>query len=193
MTVLTKAEALQKLLNTGNDVFVHLDSRRSGVFVPETFVRVPQVVLQLGLNLAVPMRRFDTRPDGFVCDLTFSRTPFYCIVPWPAVYIIVTASGNGYHWKSDTPPEVLITSSNTPPAPGLLERTAIARQALLDRNAQHVREDAKRTRTKLVIAGDALVRAGVATTAPAPRSLPKGWRVLEGGKKNLPDGGKEAS
>jgi hypothetical protein len=40
------------------------------------------------------------------CTLSFNRTPFYCVVPWPGVYAMVGDDGRGMVWPDDVPPEV---------------------------------------------------------------------------------------
>jgi stringent starvation protein B len=90
----------------GPSVFVHLDPRRPGVAVPKWFARNPQLVLQVGLNMAIPIPDLKVDDEGISCTLSFSRTPFLCKLPWSAVYALVGEDGRGMIWPNDVPPEV---------------------------------------------------------------------------------------
>jgi stringent starvation protein B len=90
----------------GPSVFVHLDPRRPGVAVPKWFARNPQLVLQVGLNMAIPIPDLKVDDEGISCTLSFSRTPFWCKLPWSAVYALVGEDGRGMIWPNDVPPEV---------------------------------------------------------------------------------------
>jgi stringent starvation protein B len=100
-----KKEVALALLE-GPSLFVHLDPRREGVLVPKWFVSQPQLVLQVGLNMAIPIHDLKVDDDGVSCTLSFSRTPFWCRLPWSAVYALVGEDGRGMVWPQDVPPEV---------------------------------------------------------------------------------------
>jgi stringent starvation protein B len=87
-------------------VYVHLDPRQSEVRVPEWFKKEPQLILQIGLNLAVPIRDLFVDDEGASCTLSFSRSPHSCFMPWPAVYALVGEDGRGMVWPDDVPAEV---------------------------------------------------------------------------------------
>lgn len=91
----------------GPSVFVHLDPRRPGVVVPKWFLGQPQLVLQVGLNMAIPIPDLKVDDDGVSCTLSFSRTPFWCWIPWSAVYALVGEDGRGMVWPNDVPPELV--------------------------------------------------------------------------------------
>jgi stringent starvation protein B len=91
----------------GPSVFVHLDPRRPGVSVPKWFLGQPQLVLQVGLNMAIPIPDLKVDEDGVSCTLSFSRTPFWCCIPWSAVYALVGEDGRGMVWPNDVPPELV--------------------------------------------------------------------------------------
>jgi hypothetical protein len=40
------------------------------------------------------------------CTLSFNRAPFWCRLPWNAVYALVGEDGRGMVWPDDVPPEV---------------------------------------------------------------------------------------
>jgi stringent starvation protein B len=87
-------------------VFLHLDPRVEEVKVPPWFKRQPQLVLQIGLNMPVPIHDLNLDDAGVSCTLSFNRTPHYCHVPWKAIYALVAEDGRGMLWPEDIPPEV---------------------------------------------------------------------------------------
>jgi stringent starvation protein B len=88
-------------------VFVHLDPRAAAVVVPPGFKKQAQLVLQVGLNMPVPIRDLNLDDEGMTCTLSFNRTPFFCVVPWASVYAVVGCDdGRGMIWPDDVPPEV---------------------------------------------------------------------------------------
>ncbi len=102
-----KKEVALALLERGS-VHVHLDPRATGVVVPAWFKRQPQLVLQVGLNMPVPIPDLRVDEDGMSCTLSFNRSPFFCIVPWSSVYAMVGDDGRGMVWPEDVPPEVAL-------------------------------------------------------------------------------------
>ncbi len=93
-------------------MFVHLDPRRSGVTVPKWLSNQPQLVLQIGLNMAIPIPDLKVEDDGLTCTLSFNRSPFWCRLPWNAVYALVGEDGRGMVWPDDVPPEVALQAQN---------------------------------------------------------------------------------
>lgn len=89
-----------------SSVYIHLDPRRDGVRVPPWFRNQPQLVLQVGLNMAIPIPDLGIEDDAVSCTLSFSRSPHFCYVPWPAVYALMGEDGKGMVWPDDIPPEV---------------------------------------------------------------------------------------
>lgn len=87
-------------------MFVHLDPRRDGVSVPDRFRKQPQLVLQLGLNMAVRIPDLEVTEEGITATLSFNRTPHWCGVPWAAVFALVGEDGRGMVWPDDVPPEL---------------------------------------------------------------------------------------
>ena len=97
--------------------FVHLDPRLQGVVVPMTFKSRGQLVLQVGLNMAVPIPDLRVEDDGLSCTLSFSGRPFWCSIPWSAVYAVVGEDGRGMVWPEDLPPELAQQQKAAAPAP----------------------------------------------------------------------------
>lgn len=89
-----------------SSVFVHLDPRMANVVVPVHFKRQPQLVLQIGLNMPVPIPDLHLDDDGMSCTLSFNRSPFHCMVPWRSIYAMVDDEGRAMVWPEDVPPEV---------------------------------------------------------------------------------------
>jgi stringent starvation protein B len=91
----------------GPSLFIHLDPRKAEVIVPLNFKKQPQLVLQVGLNMPVPIPDLFVDDDGLTCTLSFDRRPFWCRIPWGAVYALVGEDGKGMVWPSDVPSEVV--------------------------------------------------------------------------------------
>jgi len=100
-----KKEVALALLERSS-VHLHLDPRASGVVVPSGFKKQPQLVLQVGLNMPVPIPDLRLDEVGMSCTLSFNRSPFYCVVPWGSVSAMVGDDGRGMVWPDDVPPEV---------------------------------------------------------------------------------------
>ncbi len=100
-----KDEVLHALLREGS-VFVHLDPRHEGVVVPRWLAGQPQLVLQIGLNLPIPIPDLHIDEQGWQGTLSFQRTPFTCEVPWNAVYALLGEDGRGMVWPDALPPEL---------------------------------------------------------------------------------------
>lgn len=100
-----KKEVALALLE-GDSVFIHLDPRKEGVVVPRTHGKQPQLVLQIGLHLAIRIPDLTIDDDGVSCTLSFNRAPFWCRLPWGAIYALVGPDGRGMLWPEDVPPEV---------------------------------------------------------------------------------------
>ncbi|MGC4064486.1 MAG: hypothetical protein QM784_07555 [Polyangiaceae bacterium] len=63
-------------------------------------------MLQVGLNMAVPIPDLDVAEPGITCTLSFSRRPFFCSIPWKSVFGLVGEGGPGLVWPDDVPVEV---------------------------------------------------------------------------------------
>ncbi|WP_050435617.1 ClpXP protease specificity-enhancing factor SspB [Chondromyces crocatus] len=101
-----KKEVALALLQRENSVFVHIDPRREGVLVPKWLTKQAQLTLQIGMNMPIPIADLKVEDDGISCTLSFQRTPFWCRMPWNAVWALVGESQRGMVWPEDVPPEV---------------------------------------------------------------------------------------
>ena len=100
-----KAVALDLLERTS--VYVHLDPRRPGVIVPQGFLKQPQLVLQIGLNMAIQIPDLDVGEEGITCTLSFNKRPCFCSLPWSSIYALIGEQGGGMVWPEDVPAEVV--------------------------------------------------------------------------------------
>lgn len=100
-----KRKTLEELLEKGF-VYVHLDPRLKHVRVPKWLRHDAQLVLQVGLNLPIPITDLTVDDTGVGATLSFQRAPHYCHVPWDAVFAIVGENGRGMLWPEDLPEEL---------------------------------------------------------------------------------------
>jgi stringent starvation protein B len=102
-----KKEVALALLERSN-VDVYLDPRAEGVVVPPQFRKEPRLILKIGLNMpvAIPDLRLDD--ESMSCTLSFSRSPFFCVVPWSSVFAMVGDDGRGMVWPDDVPQELAV-------------------------------------------------------------------------------------
>jgi len=95
-----------------SSVFIHLDPRSERVHVPAWFKRQAQLVLQIGLNMPIPIPDLNLDDEGISCTLSFNRSPHYCRLPWASVFALVGEDGRGMVWPDDVPPEVAAQGRN---------------------------------------------------------------------------------
>ena len=107
MPPLPRKQAVALDLLERTSVFVHLDPRRPGVIVPQGFLKQPQLVLQIGLNMAIAIPDLEVGDEGISCTLSFNKRPQFCRLPWSSIYALIGESGGGMVWPEDVPPEVV--------------------------------------------------------------------------------------
>jgi stringent starvation protein B len=156
-------------------VFVHLDPRVAAVVVPPAFKKQAQLVLQVGLNMPVPIRDLQLDDDGMSCTLSFNRTPFFCVVPWASVYAVVGCDdGRGMIWPDDVPPEVAQAQTRTGDGVDRLERREPPKVvAVPERRAEAPKGKRPRKRPALGAVPDVDSSAG-----PSSPSAPKSHRMV---------------
>jgi hypothetical protein len=80
--------------------------------VPEAFRRQPQLILQYGLDMPVPIPDLDVTDEGVTATLSFSRSPHKTHVPWSAVFLVGLTDGQellkAETYQEDVPPGVSI-------------------------------------------------------------------------------------
>jgi stringent starvation protein B len=149
-----KKEVALALLERSN-VDVYLDPRAEGVVVPPQFRKEPRLILKIGLNMpvAIPDLRLDD--DSMSCTLSFSRSPFFCVVPWSSVFAMVGDDGRGMVWPDDVPQELAVrvveeqqkpATAEREPAPAARARGRVVREAEASVGDRPAR--AKRSRKK---------------------------------------------
>lgn len=85
---------------------MHLDPRLEDVVVPQWFKEQPQLVLQIGIDVTLPVRDLRVDEHGVTATLSFNRSPFMCRVPWRSVFALVGDDGRGMVWAESMPVEV---------------------------------------------------------------------------------------
>ncbi len=103
----SKRDVLTAILARG-DAFLHLDARHVDVDVPAWLKGDPNLCLQLGYDLPVPIPDLTLDDTGVRATLSFRREPFLCVVPWAAIFLIVDAESRGMLWEDDAPPETRV-------------------------------------------------------------------------------------
>src|SRR5260370_38770333 len=97
-----KKEVALALLERSS-VYIHLDPRQTPVVVPPWFKKQPQLVLQVGLNMPVPIPDLRLAHDGMSCTLSFNQAPFFGAVPWSSVFAMVGEDGRAMFWPDEVP------------------------------------------------------------------------------------------
>jgi stringent starvation protein B len=102
----SKKQTLLQYLQRGVTM-VHLDARRPGVSVPPQYAHDAHLRLNLSYRYSIPDFEIDER--RVQATLSFSGTPFQCVIPWESVFGITSHSGDGQVWPEDLPTEVMQT------------------------------------------------------------------------------------
>ena len=101
----SKLDVARALMLKGS-LFIHLDPRVDDVSVPPWLRKQPQLVLQVGLEMALPIPDLVVDEQGVQATLSFSRSPFLCVVPWASVFALVGDDGRGLVWPESMPVEI---------------------------------------------------------------------------------------
>lgn len=148
-----KRDVARGLLLRGS-LFVHLDPRNDGAKVPAWLSRQPQLVLQVGLDLPIPIPDLRIDAEGIFATLSFSRTPYACVVPWDSVFALVGEDGRGMVWPEDLPKEIAAEVEREagrrapePPSEELAEVTPLPRDTEKRRPSSRPSAGKKRRRT----------------------------------------------
>jgi stringent starvation protein B len=100
-----KVDICRALLLKGS-VFIHLDPRNGEVVVPDHLRLQPQVVLQIGRDMPVPIPDLRVDEVGVYGTLSFKGILFTCSIPWHAVFAVVGEDAKGIVWSSELPGEL---------------------------------------------------------------------------------------
>ncbi len=104
-TLPSKRDVARQLLLRG-PVLLHLDPRIEGTSVPDWLKEQGHLVLEIGLDLAVPIPDLRVHDDGAEGTLAFGDISHFCVMPWRAIFAVLGADGKGMVWPEDVPPEV---------------------------------------------------------------------------------------
>jgi len=102
----TKRDVADQLLEKGS-IFIHMDPRREKVQCPPWLKSSPRLVLQVGLDMAIPIPDLRIDDEGIFGTLSFSCTPIRCFCPWEAIFALVSDDGVGQMWPESMPAEVV--------------------------------------------------------------------------------------
>jgi stringent starvation protein B len=147
-------------------VYVHLDPRDEAVRVPAWFKKQPQLVLQIGLNMPVPIQDLDVGDEAVSCTLSFSRTPHFCWIPWTSVFALVGENGRGMVWPEDVPKEVAAQAAQQQKKDAAPKLRAVAPD---EKPAEAAKPKKKRVRKSKKADAEATVGSAVKESKPAVR------------------------
>ena len=157
-----KKDVARALLLRGS-VFVHLDPRITGMVVPQWLRNQPQLVLQIGLDMPIPIPDLRVDDDGVYGTLSFQRSPFTCKVPWTGIFALVGEDGRGMVWPEDLPAEIAAE----------VEREVAKKPRLEPIDGERKDDDGERERLSRLADGDADQRPR------RKRDLPPYLRVIK--------------
>jgi stringent starvation protein B len=102
-----KHDFVTALLEQG-PVLVHVDARAEGVSVPVHLQGEAKLVLRFGYSLTPPIHDLSVTETSLSGTLTFNGVPHHCVLPWTAVYAVVSEPDHqGMVWPEDVPEDVL--------------------------------------------------------------------------------------
>lgn len=132
-TLPAKKDVARGLLLRGT-IYLHVDPRVERVTVPRWLGKQPQLVLQIGLDLAIPDLRVDA--DGVSGTLSFNRSPFRCVIPWDAIFGISDEQGRGMVWPESVPTELRRRVVDEPEVTESMEADALSPDELSPNEAE---------------------------------------------------------
>lgn len=182
-----KRDALRSFLER-HSARIFLDPRREGVMVPKWLAGQPELVLRLGYGLTPPMPDLELGADAVSCTLSFKGSPFWCCIPWTAIYAVISddeTDGQGLVWPEDVPIESQFGKSDRPrPRLAAVTRPVAVPPLPAEPEAEADQPRATRPRPKNARAEDG-ARSGDAGAATEPgasktkRPLPSYLRVVK--------------
>jgi stringent starvation protein B len=116
----SKQQAFLALLKEGW-TSLHMDARRAGVLVPDSFQSEAHLILQYGHDLPIPIPDLEIDEDGVRATLSFSRTAHQTVIPWTAVYAVTGVDGRGVLFAEDVPSDVSVIAAPVLEADGSID------------------------------------------------------------------------
>jgi stringent starvation protein B len=99
-----KLRMFARLIEQGMTM-VSLDARREGVRVPHHLAG--ELLLNLNFSLRFGIDDFAFDDDGVRASLTFNKVPFFCEIPWSAVFQMTsTVNADRMMWPDSLPAEL---------------------------------------------------------------------------------------
>ena len=99
-----KMQITSELLQAGMVTLI-IDARREGVKVPPRFADDPQ--LRLNFSFRFFIEDFEVDEKGVRASLSFNQVPFFCQIPWDAIYAVQSAvMEQGVLWPDEVPEEL---------------------------------------------------------------------------------------
>lgn len=89
----TKQAYVNYGLKTKESIFLYVDATKAGVLVPGRLRYKTCLSLQIGYNMPVPIPDLRVDETGVSGTLSFGGSPFYCFIPWDALYALMGDDG----------------------------------------------------------------------------------------------------
>ena len=100
----SKRDILSELLDKGM-VQILLDSRKTGVVLPDHLAEDMQLRLNLSRRFGLPI---ELTEEGVSATLTFQDVPHACVLPWDCIFAMISyVTGDPVLFSEDVPLEVI--------------------------------------------------------------------------------------
>jgi hypothetical protein len=111
-----KMHAVYRMLSGGAQVEILLDARHRNVCVPKHLQHDTQLVLLLGYDMPIPIPDLTLSEQGIGATLSFNRAPFWCYLPWDAIFgARVRGDAERVVWAPPIPDNVVCLMSRRTP------------------------------------------------------------------------------
>ncbi len=102
----SKIQVYKTLLKRYPSLFIHINTKSEFLDLPEKLFSSDSCILQIGLNMAIPIPDLVDDTFGIYCTLSFKGVPHTCSIPWESIYAIIGEDGKGKVWQEDMPASV---------------------------------------------------------------------------------------
>lgn len=89
-----KVDAVRGLLAEFDSILIYVLCTSPGVCLPDEVKAKGITVLEIGLNMPVPIPDLTISELGITCTLSFAREPRFVAVPWAAVGMVRVPEGS---------------------------------------------------------------------------------------------------